>query len=109
MKKTVQLILALFIFSNYTNAQTKYESMLKNTLNKRYEGNAMAGIMQCSFYLKNYDKVQDFANQIYNQNHTKFWSLADLYLAKIQIEKTNYSAAILQLQKTMQKEKVIIF
>lgn len=87
---------------NYTNAQAKYESMLKNTLNKRYEGNAMAGIMQCSFYLKNYDKVQDFANQIYNQNHTKFWSLADLYLAKIQIEKTNYSAAILQLQKTMQ-------
>lgn len=87
---------------NYTNAQTKYESMLKNTLNKRYEGNAMSGIMQCSFYLKNYDKVQDFANQIYNQNHTKFWSLADLYLAKIQIEKTNYSAAILQLQKTMQ-------
>jgi tetratricopeptide (TPR) repeat protein len=86
---------------NYTNANSKYESMIKNTLNKRYEGNALAGMMQCNFYLKNYDKVQDLANQLYNKNHTKFWSLADLYLGKIMVEKSDFNAAILQLQKTV--------
>jgi predicted negative regulator of RcsB-dependent stress response len=88
--------------ANYLNANKKYEMMLQNTLNKRYEGNAIAGMLQCNFYLKNYEKVQDLANQLYNKNHTKFWSLADLFLAKIEVEKNNFSTAILQIQKTTQ-------
>jgi TolA-binding protein len=89
--------------NNYFNANLKYDLMLKNpTLAKRYEGNALAGMMLCNFQLKNYEKVKDLANQLYNKNHTKFWSMADLYLAKTMIEKEEMAAALLQLQKTTQ-------
>ncbi len=92
-----------YLRNNYLNAQVKYEAMLKNpTINKRYEGNALAGLLQCNFQQKNYDKVKDLANQLYNKNHTKAWSMADLYLAKIMIEKGETAPALLQLQKTVQ-------
>ncbi len=99
MKSAADLELELGL---YSDAVTDYLVVKRLAPNKTYESFAILGLMQSYFGIDDYEAVNIYANQIINENMTRYKNQAYLYKGKALLAQKRYTDAVSQLNFTTQ-------
>ncbi|MDW7691886.1 tetratricopeptide repeat protein [Flammeovirgaceae bacterium SG7u.111] len=86
---------------NYTESIQHFLQLKAITRKKKYLEQATMSLMKAYYEVKDLEAVSIYANEIQQQNMTRYLNVAELYKGKIFLDQEQYGMAIAQFQKTI--------